>query len=210
MHFSECGREGTLFDIVFIFDESVSIDATEFLDQIYFFQNVSHRVYVGENYARVAAVGASGSAREYFNLTTYITSAEVATALMYLPNAAGSSGYETSIVYAYNTLLANHRRAGATAIVVSITDYSSADTSTVQNLATTAATNGDIFIVIGYKVNVRQASTDTTNHFMLASTSADFLTYVDQVVSIICPRKSSNFYYYFFHSSVNIKSNFSF
>ena len=192
---SECGRDGTKYDIVFMYEDSNTLTQESFQDQMEFFKQLTSGIYVGVNDANIAAVKASGSSSPgeiLFNLTDYYSSGGVGSALDGETFTGRYSYYQYSygLRTAYNTALMDQKRNDSVGVVIAVTAdvQSYYQYSYLPNYVDEARHNGTKLIVLGLNIDVDNLVTDSAYGFRV-SNSSDLMNLVPNVLNILCPCK---------------------
>ena len=180
-------------DIVYLIDAS---DQTSFQDQINFFINLTHDIYVGPDDANIAAVLMYGySHMTYgnivFNLTTHLTSQDVQYALSGLtyPWITGSYQYfEHGIRVAFEDVLMANKRNDSEAIIIAATRDSYTLSNNAIQVVESARNSSTRIITIGISQNVAGAATVPAYFFQVWS-SSEIYTWEPFVINLLCPSK---------------------
>jgi hypothetical protein len=116
-------------DIVFLIDQSSSIRPAFWTVDMQFISNVVSQFNVGPNNFRIAAVKYSTTATLVFGLNQYSTTSQAANAFLSITQDGGSTNLAQAFVVASNNVFQPSARAGATQIIIIITDGRSDDST---------------------------------------------------------------------------------
>ena len=190
---SACGRDGTKFDIVFYIDHSTYM-SSGFDHQIEFFQTLAAKIYVGINDSHIAAVNTGNymfpNGINFFNLTTYNYSSDIASVLGLQALSYGSSGshFASGLPLVFETLQ-NEQRMDAEPIIIAVTADTMIYSSSVSTYMDAARANGTKVITLSVgSAQAGDAVTDPDYHFHAANAS-QLLDFIPSVVNILCPCK---------------------
>ena len=179
------------YDVVFVIDESGSVDSSEFTSELTFYQSLSTALYVGQNQANIAAITISDAVRERFGLTSHLTSQTVSNAIGALVANGGGSLYTAGLEYAFDNILTPHGRQNSHKfIIISVDHTNDIDSQTYQVSDQIKAAGVAIFTIgvgSGVDLNALSAVSSGSQYALSVTSWTTISTLYTSIVDVLCP-----------------------
>ena len=182
-------------EVVFVLDGSGSVGSSNFNTQLTFLQQLTAAMNIGPDKTRVGLLHYTHNAWVEFNFLDNPTSVQNEIDAIYYRGRWGGTNTGEAIEKAYDRIIKDRTRAGATVIMIVVTDGESRDE--VTDASNNMRGHGITMFAVGYAgANVAELETiandPDTEHVFVGETASDLLAMVNSLTEMVCTTVPGN------------------